>query len=186
MKSILRTSVVLIALLVIIPLSATAQQYKIDKPIFGFYLGESKQSLFQRAKGQGIAYSKGSGKIGELFSDGYIFNGSLNESKLVEYALISFSHDYVAQIGIYFKKDSQNPQNQFEQAAKVLGKSWNATPVYSTEAGFPMYTVMLPEAVISIMRPNGADSQTVIAYIHVGLWNRAKEEENKTLAGDQF
>jgi hypothetical protein len=180
-KSILGRSIVLIALLVIVPLSAMAQQYKIDKPIFGFYLGESKQSLLQRAKQEGITYTA-KGKIsGQTFPDGYIFDSSMNKSNLVKFVVLSFCNDYLGQINIYFNDLSNE---RFVQMAQVLGESWSIAPTFSEETYGSSYVFEHPDLAINLIHFNSAPFgyQTCVVYLHSRLFDVAKQ----ALAKDQF
>jgi len=153
-----------------------AEPSRINKPIYGFYLGESKQSLIQRATKEGIAY-KVKGKIpSQIFPESYVFFGSLNKSKIVECAVVSFDKDYVGQVDIQFADCSEK---QFLQAAQGLEQSWNSFPGYSGQAFGPMYVVTLPDVLITLVK---AKPKTYIAHIHRGMMRTFNEERMKTRA----
>jgi hypothetical protein len=177
MKSLLRTSIVLATLLLIVPLNAMAEQYKIDRPIFGFYLGESKQSLLQRATQAGITYDKKE-ITGNLFPSGYFFHGSLNKSKLVSHSMVFIYNDYVAQIDIYLNDSSKQ---QFLQVAQVIGESWNIAPTFSEEDYGSSYIFVGSQLGINLTCYSNA-SVTRIQYLHTGLYDARKQ----ALANDQF
>jgi len=176
-KVLVRVYAVVFVLSMIVSIGATAEPSKINKSIYGFYLGESKQSLLQRAKREGIAYNP-KGKISsELFPDSYIFNRSLDKSKLVEYALVSFYKDYVGQVSIHLV---DNSEKQFMQAAQGLDQSWNSFPGYSGQAFGPMYIITVPEVLITLVKAK-AKTQTYISYVHRGMMRTMNEEKNRTI-----
>jgi len=170
-----RVYAVVFVLLMIASIGASAEPRKIDKSIYGFYLGESKQSLIQRAKHEGIVYSQKGKLSDQLFPDSYVFNSSLDKSKQVEYALVSFYKDYVGQVSIYL---NVNSKKQFLQAAQVLDQSWNSFPGYSGQAFGPSYIITIPEVLITLVE---AKPHTYIAYIHRGIMRTMNEERSKTV-----
>jgi hypothetical protein len=175
-RAMVRVFAVIFVLVMMASIGATAEQYKINKPIYGFYLGESKQSLLQRAKTEGVAYSL-KGKIpSELFPDSYMFTSSLNKSEQVEYAVVSFYKDYVGQVTVYLR---DKPENRFLQAAQVLDQSWNSMPGYSGQTFGPAYIITLPEVLVTLVE---AKTETHIAYVHRGLMRKQGEERSKAMA----
>ena len=170
-----RVYAVVFVLLMIASIGASAEPRKIDKSNYGFYLGESKQSLIQRAKHEGIAYSQKGKLSDQLFPDSYLFNSSLDKSKQVEHALVSFYKDHVGQVSIYL---DVNSEKQFMQAAQVLEQSWSSFSGYSDQTFGPSYIITLPEVLITLVR---AKPQTYIAYIHRGLMRTMNEERSKTV-----
>jgi hypothetical protein len=154
-------------------IGATAAPSKINKSIYGFYLGESKQSLIQRARKEGIAYSLKGKMSDQLFPESYVFKSSLDKSEQVEYALVSFYKDYVGQVSIYL---DVNSDKQFLQAAQVLDQSWNSFPGYSGQAFGPSYIITIPEVLITMVK---AKPQTYIAYIHRGMMRTMNEERSR-------
>ena len=163
-------------LMMIASVVASAEQYKINKPIYGFYLGESKQSLMQRASQEGITYSLKGNLPGQMFPESYAFNSSLNKSEQVEYAVASFYKDYVGQVTVYLV---DKPENRFLQAAQVLDQSWNSMPGYSGQTFGPAYIITLPEVLVTLVE---AKTETHITYIHRGLMRKQGEERMKTSA----
>ena len=176
MRTLVRVYAGVFLFLMIASIGATAEQRKINKLIYGFYLGESKQSLIQRAKQEGITYSLKGKLPDQLFPESYIFNSSLDKSESVEYALVSFYKDYVGQVSIYL---NVNSEKQFLQAAQVLDQSWNSFPGYSGQTFGPSYIITIPEVLITLTQ---AKPQTYIAYIHRGMMRTMNEERSRARA----
>jgi len=151
---------------------SAAEPSKIDKSIHGFYLGESKESLLQRAKKEGIAYNRKSNMSKQLFPDSYIFDSSLDKSKQVKFAVVSFYEDHAGQVNIHLR---DNSQKQFMQAAQSLEQSWNSFSGFSEQTFGPMYIITLPKVLITLV---DVENQTYISYVHrgmLGMFNDEKE-----------
>lgn len=176
MRALVRVYAAVFVFSMLASIAATAEPSKINKSIYGFYLGESKQSLFQRAEKEKIAYTVKGKMSSQIFPDNYIFNSSLNKSEQVEYAVISFYKDYVGQVTIYLV---DKPENKFLQAAQVLDQNWNSMPGYSGQTFGPSYVITLPEVLVTLVE---GKTETHIAYIHRGLMRKQGEEKSKTLA----
>jgi hypothetical protein len=153
-------------------IGAAAEPSKINKSIYGFYLGESKESLLQRAKKEGIAYDRKGNMSKQLFPDGYLFDSSLDGSKQVKFAVVSFYKDHVGQLNIHF---IDNSEKQFMQAAQSLEQSWNSFSGFSEQTFGPMYIITLPEVLITLV---DAKDQTYIAYVHREMLRTYNEEKN--------
>jgi len=153
-------------------IGAAAKPSKIDKSIYGFYLGESKESLLQRANKEGIAYNRKGNISKQLFPDGYIFDGSLNKSEHVKSAVVSFYKDHVGQVNIQL---IDNSKRQFMQAAQSLEQSWNSFSGFSEQTFGPMYIITLPEVLITLV---DAKDQTYIAYVHREMLRTYNEEKS--------
>ena len=154
----------------------TAEKYKLNKPIYGFYLGESKQSLIQRAQKEGIA-CEAKGKIpDQMFPESYIFESSMNKSDLVKHVIVSFYKDHVGQVDIHL---NDNSDKQFMQAAHGLDESWNSCPGYSGQTFGPMFIITIPEALITLVK---AKDQTYIACIHRGLMGMFNDQKRSVAA----
>ncbi|MCX5752106.1 MAG: hypothetical protein NTW97_00510 [Candidatus Krumholzibacteria bacterium] len=175
-RALLRVYAAALVISMIASIGATAEPSRINKSIYGFYLGESKPSLIQRARQEGIAYSQKGKLPDQLFPDSYLFKGSLDKSKLVEYVIVSFYRDYVGQVDIHL---TDNSDRQFMQAAQVLDQSWNSFPGYSGQSFGPMYIITVPEVLITLVK---AKTGTHIAYVHRGLMRTHNEERSKALA----
>lgn len=160
-------------------IGAAAEPAKISNSIYGFYLGESKQAVIQRAKAEGIVYTP-KGKIAsEIFPESYVFEGSLNKSGQVKYAIVSFYKDYVGQVNIYLVDSSEK---QYMQAAQGLEQSWNSFAGFSDQTFGPSYIITLPDVLITLVK---AKDDTHIAYIHRGMMRTFNEERSKILAKKQ-
>jgi hypothetical protein len=157
---------------IIASIGAAAELSKINKPINGFYLGESKQSLLQRATKEGIAYNRKGNMSKQLFPDGYVFDSSLDKSKQVKFAVVSFYKDRVGQVNIYLVGNSER---QFMQAAQSLEQSWNSFSGFSEQTFGPMYIITLPDVLITLVEDK---DQTYIAYVHRGMLRTYNEERN--------
>jgi hypothetical protein len=127
--------------------------------IYGFYLGESKQALLQRAAKEGISYKPCEKVSGVVFSDNYMFDASMDKSKQVKSALVSFQKGSVGQLCIYL---NQSTNGTFLQAAQVLDQSWNGYPGYSGQTFGPTYIITLPDVLITLVE---AKDQMYISYI---------------------
>jgi hypothetical protein len=174
-KALIRVYAVAFLFFMIASIGAAAEPVKINKSIYGFYLGESKQSLIQRAKQEGIAYSPKGKLSAQLFPESYMFKSSLNKSKQVEFAVVSFYRDYVGQVDIHLV---DNSEKQFMQAAQGLDQSWNSFPGYSGQAFGPMYIITVPEVLITLVKAK-AKTQTYISYVHRGMLRMFNEERIK-------
>jgi hypothetical protein len=175
-RAMVRVYAMVFVFFMIASIGATAEPSRINKSIYGFYLGESKQSLLQRAKKEGITY-KVKGKIpSQIFPESFLFDGSLKESKLVKYAVVSFYKDHVGQVDIHL---IDNSEKQFMQAAQGLEQSWNSFHGYSGQAFGPMYIITIPEVLITLVKAKG---QTHIAYVHRGMLGTFNEEKIKAPA----
>jgi hypothetical protein len=176
MRALLRVYALVFVCIMIASIGATAAPSKINKSIYGFYLGESKQSLIERAQKEGITYSM-KGKIpSQLFPISYMFDGSLDKSKLVEYAVVSFYKDYVGQVDIHL---ADNSEQQYTQAAQGLVESWSSFPGYSGQIFGPTYIITIPEALITLVK--GKD-ETYIAYVHRGIMRLFNDEKSARTA----
>jgi hypothetical protein len=176
MRNSIRICAAVFVLCMIASIGASAEQYKINKPIYGFYLGESKQSLMQRAHQEGIAYNLKGDVSGQMFPESYLFDSSLDKSEQVEYAVVSFYRDNVGQVTVYLV---DKPENRFLQAAQVLDQSWNSMPGYSGQTFGPAYIITLPEVLVTLVE---AKTETHISYVHRGLMRKQGEERMKTSA----
>jgi hypothetical protein len=157
-------------------IGATAEQHKISRPIYGFYLGESKQSLIQRAEQAGIAYSRKGKLPDQLFPESYRFSSAMDKSEKVQYAIVSFYKDYVGEVTVYLV---DKPENRFLQAAQALDQSWNSMPGYSGQTFGPTYIITLPEVLVTLVE---AKTETHIVYIHRGIMRMQGEERSRALA----
>jgi hypothetical protein len=172
MRASIKVCATVFVLLMIASIGASAAPSRIDKSIYGFYLGESKQSLLQRAKTEGVAYSP-KGKVqSELFPESYMFASSMNKSNQVEYALVSFYRDYVGEVTVYLV---DKPENQFLRAAQSLDQGWNAMPGYSGQTFGPMYIITVPEVLVTLVEDK---SDRHISYVHRGIMRKQGEERN--------
>ncbi len=176
MRSSIRICAAVFILSTIASMATAAEPSRINKQIYGFYLGESKQSLMQRAHQEGIGCSLKNGVPGQMFPDCYKFESSMNKSEQVEYAVVSFYKDYVGQVTVYLV---DKPENRFLQAAQVLDQSWNSMPGYSGQTFGPAYIITLPDVLVTLVE---AKTETHITYVHRGLMRKQGEERSKNMA----
>ena len=172
MKALMRVSAAIFALTMIASIGAAAEPPKIDKSIYGFYLGESKESLLQRAKNEGIAYDRKGNMSKQLFPDGYLFDSSLDGSKQVKFAVVSFYKDQVGQVNIYL---NDNSERQFMEAAQSLEHSWNSFSGFSEQSFGPMYIITLPKVLITLV---DSKDETYISYVHREMLRTFNEEKS--------
>ena len=150
---------------------AAAESSKIDKSINGFYLGESKESLLQRAKKEGITPDHKGAMSKQLFPDSYVFDSSLDKSKQVKFAVVSFYRDRVGQVNIHLVGHSKS---QYLQAAQSLEQSWNSLSGFSEQSFGPMYIITLPKVLITLVDDK---DQTYISYVHRGMLRTYNDEK---------
>jgi hypothetical protein len=176
MRSLLRLFALVFVLVMLASLAAAAAPSKISKSINGFYLGESKQALMERAKAQGVA-SEAKGKIkSQLFPESYVFKGALDKSDNVDHVIVSFYKDHVGQLDVYFV---ENSEQQYTQAAHGLFQSWNSFEGFNGQTFGPSYIVTLPEVLITLVK---AKDGTHVSYIHRELMRSFNDERNKDVA----
>jgi ribosomal protein L23 len=168
----MRVYAAVFVLSMMVSIGASAEPSRIDKSIYGFYLGESKESLLQRAKNEGIAYNRESNMSKQLFPDCYVFNSSLDKSKQVKFAVASFYKDHVGQVNVYL---IDNSKRQFMQAAQGLEQSWNSFSGFSEQSFGPMYIITLPKVLVTLV---DAEGQTYISYVHREMLRTFNEERN--------
>jgi hypothetical protein len=170
MRALIGISAAILVLSMIAPIGLAAEPSKIDKSIYGFYLGESKESMLQRAKKEGIAYNLKGDTSKQLFPDRYMLDNSLNRSKQVKFAVVSCYKGRVGQVNIYLV---DNSERQFMQAAQSLEQSWSSLTGFSEQNFGPMYIITLPEMLITLV---DAKDQTYISYVHRGMLRAYNEE----------
>jgi hypothetical protein len=169
-------SALLLALVIFASLGASAAPSKISKSINGFYLGESKQALLERAKAEGVAY-EAKGKIqSQLFPESYVFKGALDRSDNVDHVVVSFYRDNVGQLDVYF---SENSEQQYTQAAHGLYQSWNSFEGFNGQTFGPSYIVTLPDVLITLVK---AKDGTHVSYIHRQLMRSFNDERSRNVA----
>jgi hypothetical protein len=178
-----RRCVSVLAFLMIVPLSAQAQQYKIDKPIFGFYLGESKESLLGRAERQGVEFRKEKTKEMLFPDDGYVLDGSLDNSQSCKRAAICFFSGYVVQIDIEL---TECTFSQWQQMADDITRSWGVVPDTQRLPKVHSSTFTCRDALIVMASPNESTSPTMVLYVHRQLWSAASKAKLNTLSAQQF
>lgn len=172
MRSLTRLFAFVFVLGMLASFGAGAAPSKINKSINGFYLGESKQELLERAKAEGVAY-EAKGKIqSQLFPESYVFKGALDESDKVDHVVVSFYKNNVGQLDVYFAEDSEQ---QYTLAAHGLYQSWNSFEGFSGQTFGPSYIVTLPEVLITLVR---AKDGTHVSYIHRQLMRSFNDDRN--------
>jgi hypothetical protein len=167
----------------VVPLSAAAQQYKIDKPIFGFYLGESKESLLERAKQQGAEFRKEKTKEMLFPDDAYVLDGSLDESPLCKRAAICFFDGYVVQIDVEL---TECTFSEWQQIADGITRTWGVVPDTQRLPKVHSSTFTCQDALIVMGSPNKSSSPPMVVYVHRRLWSAASEAKLNTLSAQQF
>ncbi len=172
MRSPIRLFALVFVAVMLASLGSAAAPSKIGKSIYGYYLGESRQALLERAKAEGVVY-EAKGKIqSQLFPESYVFKGSLDKSDKVDHVIVSFYKDHVGQLDVYLV---DNSEQQYTQAAHGLSQSWNSFEGFSGQTFGPSYIVTLPEVLITLVK--GKD-QTHISYIHRGLMRTFNDDRN--------
>lgn len=177
MRASIRVYAAVFVFCMIASMAGAAEPAKINKSINGFYLGESKESLLQRAAKEGIAYSRKDNVPKQLFPDSYVFNGSLDKSEQVKFAVVSFYKDRVGQVNIYLIDISER---QYMEAAQSLQQSYNSFSGYGEQTFGPMYIITLPDVLITMVDDK---DQTYVAYVHRGMLRTYNEERNGGSAG---
>lgn len=170
MRTLMRVSAAVFVLIIIASIGEAAERSKIEKSIYGFYLGESKESLLQRAKTEGIAYHPKGNMPKQLFPDGYILDSALDKSKQVKFAVVSFYKDQLGQVNIHL---NDNSERQFMQAAQSLEQSWNSFSGFSEQTFGPMYIITLPKVLITLV---DSKDGTYISYVHRKMLSTFNEE----------
>jgi len=166
-----RVFAAVLALSVAASAAALAEPAKIDKSIYGFYLGESEESLIQRAKKEGIAHKRVEAMPKQLFPEILVFDGSLDRSKQVKSAVVSLYKGRVGQVSVYLVEHSRG---EFLQAAQSLEQSWNSFSGFSDQSFGPMYIITLPNVLITLVDGEG---ETYISYVHRAMLGAYNEEK---------
>jgi len=182
-KSILGECALVLALLSIVPANAAAQPHLINRPIFGFYLGESKQSLLLRAKEEGVNVRKEKTNKMLFPDDAYVLDGALDKSQLCKSAAICFFSGYVVQIDVELTECSFE---QWQQVADEIGKDWGVVPDTQKLQKGRSCTFTSRDALIVMGTPSASNSPAMVVYVHRRLWSAASDAKLKTLSAQQF
>jgi hypothetical protein len=172
-----KATVTLLALMFVVSLiasvAAAADASKVNTSIYGFYLGESKASLLQRAQKEGIPFTP-KGKIAsQIFPESYMFDAAMNKSQDVKYVVVSFHRNLVGQLDVYL---ADNSEQKYMQASQGLDQSWNSVAGFSAQDFGPMHIVTLPDVLITLVTGKG---ETHISYVHRGIMRMYGEDRDK-------
>jgi hypothetical protein len=167
-----RLSALVFVSLMIASAAAGARPPRINTSIYGFYLGESKAVLLERARKEGVSYTPKGRIASELFPESCIFDASMDRSKVVKRAVVSFYRDHVGQVNIYLVDSSER---EYMQAAQSLEQSWNTFSGFSEQSFGPCYLITLPDVLITLVATGG---ETHISYVHRGMLGAFNEERN--------
>ena len=171
MRAFTRAFAVVLVLTVTASAAALAERSKIDVSIYGFYLGESRESLVERAAKQGIACRRAEAMPKQLFPEIYVFDSSLDKSRQVMSAVVSLYKDRVGQVNVYLVDHSRS---QYLQAAQSLEQSWNSFSGFSEQNFGPMYIITLPNVLITLVDDGG---EMYISYVHRSMLGAYNEEK---------
>ncbi len=183
MRTTFAHAALIFALLAAVPPSAHAQRYKIDKPVFGFYLGESKQSLLQRAKDQGVSVRKEKTKEMLFPDDGYVLDGSLDSSQFCKRAAICFFSGYVVQIDVEL---TECTFADWQRIADGIAESWGVEPDTQRLSQGHSRTFTSQDALIVMGAPDTSKSRAMVVYVHRKLWSAASRAKEATVSARQF
>ncbi|HSG29439.1 MAG TPA: hypothetical protein VLA34_13235 [Candidatus Krumholzibacterium sp.] len=147
----------------------------LEDPIFGFYLGERKDDLFERVR-YVTSWREIEGPRTGYRGEMYEFSRAADRSKEVESLRLSFIDGRLAEIVAYMKMTNVTQLNTMRD--RYTGKyGVEATsPDGSTEMAYKTYWIKVPEMSITIRRiTKKPRDELYVQFIHDQLHSRMEE-----------
>ncbi len=147
----------------------------LDENIHGFYLGETKEGVFERVKSR-IAWKKlddpRTGSRGEI----YEFSKVLSDSKDVERAHLTFLDGRLMEIIIYYRQNNVSKLNFLKGLMEERYGGKCTFPDGTIEMAYKTYWLKGPGMSITIKRiTKKPRAELYVQYLHNELHERLKE-----------
>jgi len=174
----MRTKHTLIFLVVLALLSPSCakkepvrESEKQAESLYGFYLGESKAELFDRAKGK-VSWSRLPGNKWDYRGELFRFSGPLDDTEGIAFLRLAFFEDRLFEVIAYYADTSRTMLHKLKREIEGKYGGTMVAPDGTVEMTYKTYRLSTPEKTITLRRiTKHTGIELYIQYMHVELHN---------------
>lgn len=145
---------------------------KLAEPLFGFYLGESRDDLFDRAKGT-ASWSRLPGNKWDYRGDIYKFSGALDGTDGIAFLRLAFFEDRLFEIIVYYSDTSRRMLDNLKRDLEERYGGTMTAPDGTVEMAYKTYRLSTPEKTITLRRiTKHTGIELYVQYMHSELHGR--------------
>lgn len=143
-----------------------------QEPLYGFYLGEPMDELFNRAKGN-VSWSRLPGNKWDYRGDVFRFSGPLDERKDIDFLRLAFFEDRLFEIIAYYKDTSRTMLHKLKRELEGRYGGTMVAPDGTVEMAYKTYRLSTPDKTITLRRiTKHTGIELYVQYMHIELHSR--------------
>ena len=140
--------------------------------LFGFYLGESREELFDRAKGT-VSWSRLPGNKWDYRGDIYKFSGPLDGTEGIAFLRLAFFEDRLFELIVYYADTSRRMLDNLKSEIEERYGGTMTAPDGTEEMAYKTYRLSTPEKTITLRRiTKHTGIELYVQYMHGELHGR--------------
>ncbi len=155
------------------------EDLKLDDELYGFFLGERKSDIFERARNR-VEWKQIPNPRRECRGDLYILPGTLDGSPDVEKVRLAFLDGYLTEIIVYFKDTGVS---RLERLKKELERRYGARATFpdgTVETAYKTYRIPGPGMSVTVRRiTKKPTTELYVQYLHDELHRRLIERKKE-------
>lgn len=170
------------ALLLVMVIAALSVSCSKDEParrtgdrgeaLYGFYLGESKDELFDRAKGS-VSWSSLPGNKWDYRGDLYRFSGPLDGTEGIAFLRLAFLENRLFEIIAYYEDTSRTMLQNLKREIEGRHGGTMVAPDGTVEMAYKTYRLSAPDKSITLRRiTKHTGIELFVQYMHSELHGR--------------
>jgi hypothetical protein len=140
--------------------------------LFGFYLGESREELFDRAEGT-VSWSRLPGNKWDYRGDIFKFSGPLDGTEGIAFLRLAFFEDRLFEIIVYYSDTSRTMLHKLRREIEEHYGGTMTAPDGTVEMAYKTYRLSTPEKTITLRRiTKHTGIELYVQYMHSELHSR--------------
>jgi hypothetical protein len=140
--------------------------------LYGFYLGESKAELFERAKGK-VSWSRLPGNKWDYRGELFRFSGPIDETEGIAFLRLAFFEDRLFEVVAYYADTSRTMLHKLKREIEGSNGGTMVAPDGTVEMAYKTYRLSMPDKTVTLRRiTKHTGIELYVQYMHSGLHSR--------------
>jgi len=153
---------------------AGEEDLKLSDPVYGFFLGETRSELLERARGT-LEWEKIENPRRDFRGDLYRFSGTLVDSPRISHARLAFLDGYLMEVIVYFKDTSVSEMRRVKRRLEEFYEMKPTSPDGTREMMYKTYRFYAPGMSITLRRfTKLEETELFIQFLHAELDSRLR------------
>jgi hypothetical protein len=145
---------------------------KQSESLYGFYLGEPRDELFDRAKGT-VSWSKLPGNKWDYRGELFRFSGPLDGTEDIDYLRLAFFEDRLFEIVAYYTDTSRTRLHTLKREIEERYGDTMVAPDGTVEMAYKTYRLSTPDKTVTLRRiTKHTGIELYVQYMHSELHSR--------------